>query len=81
MRNIDIPRLLSFELLSIFALSLNGALSVVILSEYVLVSDLGECLLFESSEKVPSSLEGSENVTLLVLALLQELVLELFEEE
>jgi|688.fasta_scaffold778005_1 hypothetical protein len=81
MRNIDISRWLSFELLAILALSLNGAFSVVILSENVLVSDLGECLLFESSEKVPSTLEGSENVTLFVFTLLEELVLELLEEE
>jgi hypothetical protein len=81
MRNIDIPRWLSFELLAILALSLNSAFSVVILSENVLVSDLGECLLLKSSEKVPSTLKGSENVTLLVFTLLQELVLELFEEE
>jgi hypothetical protein len=46
-----------------------------------LISDLGERLLLETSKKVPSSLERSENVTLLILALLQELVLELFEEE
>jgi hypothetical protein len=81
MRNLDIPRWLSFELLAIFALSLNGAFSVVVLSENVLVSNLGECLLLKSSEKIPSTLERSENVTFLVFTLLQELILELFEEE
>jgi len=70
MRNIDTLRWLSFELLAILALSLNGSLSVVVLFEYVLISDLGERLLLETSKKVPSSLERSENVTLLILALL-----------
>jgi hypothetical protein len=81
MSNIDITIWHSFELLAVFALSLNGSLSVVILFENVLVSDLGERFLLETSEKVPSALEGSEDVTLLVLTLLQELVLELFEED
>lgn len=82
MRNIDTLRWLSsFELLAILALSLNGSLSVVVLFEYFLVSDLGERLLLETSEKVPSSLERSEDITFLILALLQELVLELFEEK
>jgi len=70
MRNIDTLRWLSFELFAILALSLNGSLSVVVLFEYVLISDLGERLLLETSKKVPSSLERSENVTLLILALL-----------
>jgi len=70
MRNIDTLRWLSFELLAILALSLNGSLSVVVLFEYVLISDLGERFLLETSKKVPSSLERSENVTLLILALL-----------
>ena len=82
MRNIDTLRWLSsFELLAILALSLYGSLSVVVLFEYFLVSDLGKRLLFETSKKVPSSLERSEDITFLVLALLQELVLELFEEK
>jgi len=81
-RNIDTLRWLSsFELLAILALSLYGSLSVVVLFEYFLVSDLGKRLLFETSKKVPSSLERSEDITFLVLALLQELVLELFEEK
>ena len=53
---------------------------VVVLGEDFLV-DLGQHALLEESEEIPSGIERLENVTAAVLALLQEIGLELLEED
>ena len=53
---------------------------VVVFGEDLLV-DLGEHTLLEESEEIPSGVERLENVTAAVLALLQEVGLELLEED
>ena len=53
---------------------------VVVLGEDLLV-DLGQHALLEESEEIPSGIERLENVTAAVLALLQEIGLELLEED
>ena len=73
-------KIISLEFNSIDTFSLNCTLSEIVLVEHLVV-DLGEGFSFEQSEQVPSALEGSEDITLFVLALLEELGLELFEEQ
>jgi hypothetical protein len=62
-------------------LAAHTELSVVVLVEECGVSNLGKGLSVEQGKKVPSTLKGSENITLLVLALGKELVFELLKEE
>ena len=54
--------------------------SIVILGEDLLIN-LGKHTLLEKSEKIPSSIQRLENITASVLALLQEVSLELLKED
>lgn len=69
------------ELGTIDTLALEANLAVVVLVKLFLVTDLGELGLLKEGKQVPGTLQRSENVTLLVFALGEELVLELLEEE
>lgn len=65
------------ELGTIDTLALEANLAVVVLVKLLLVTDLGELGFLKEGEQVPSTLERSEDVALLVFALGEELVLEL----
>ena len=69
------------ELGTIDTLALEANLAVVVLVKLLLVTDLGELGFLKEGEQVPGTLQRSEDVTFLVFALGEELVLELLEEE
>ena len=63
-----------------FLVSLGTGASIVVLSEDLLV-DFGEHALLEKTKEVPSCVERLEDITTAILALLEEVSLELLKED